>query len=559
MIGQKRLNKVFISQEVIAQITSYIANQPPESGGLLMGPPDKDAITFFRYDEWGSKSGVTYEPDAEKLSEIASQIKSQRGWIIKGIVHSHPGSMNSLSYGDQQTIKKYFQANPEMPYFIGPIVFHDSNSQNINNSVSLKGSRCNSMAVHVIHKDELDSQNALTRTVAVEQFTDLKNVPVSFLPFGCSMSANLTPRDKQDLQEMEEKAPKAKPQYVEDGVVWYERFKKNEQKYQLCYWFDSNEAQYKAAVIEGIKHNTSLSPDISPDGMIDIKKTHQNPCSKALVARQRAINAVEKVMEISPAPRKQQTMKILYAEFKELAPILILGGILFVLWKNLGFLNQRDTQFSLAEDEVGKAEVNQYFDNMNQLFLKDGSLTTKRDNTLLVAQGWTMRTLEKLDDKSEKSALRRDVLLFLYDFQLIGSAKDNSQSCQAKPTINLSQANLKDAELSQQKLPCINLLGAYLNKANLSHAILLNANLGFTDLNGANLQEANLQGANLKEANLQGVKGLTYKQIKSACNWKDATYQVDNNQPNANQEFIKRLEEDKSSNPSNPVNCSQYQ
>jgi molybdopterin/thiamine biosynthesis adenylyltransferase/proteasome lid subunit RPN8/RPN11 len=299
VIDSKKLNKIYISQEVIEKITTFIANRKPESGGILMGPPGKDAITFFEYDRWGSVSGVTYDPAAEKLSEIANKINLEKGWIIKGIVHSHPRDMSSLSTGDLRTISKYFQHNPELPYFIAPVVYNTRNRRDFTkNSIQLEGDCCNSLVVHAIHPDEINNYQILSRDIRVEIFTDLKNIPDSVLPFIPSKYPNLIERDRKDIKDMKRRASDAKPDYVEDGIVWYEQLNRKGRQYKLCYWLDRSDNYYKAAVVEGLEYNNSLSRYISADGIINIRKNHRDICT-ALVARKRAIDAFNRAMQIS--------------------------------------------------------------------------------------------------------------------------------------------------------------------------------------------------------------------------------------------------------------------
>lgn len=79
------------------------------------------------------------------------------------------------------------------------------------------------------------------------------------------------------------------------------------------------------------------------------------------------------------------------------------------------------------------------------------------------------------------------------------------------------------------------------------------------DLSGLELNETNL-----REAYLFDAKNLSNAQIKSACNWKEATY-VNSTKAKykwipidkqANQEKIKKIEQDKDSDPENPPDCS---
>ena len=70
---------------------------------------------------------------------------------------------------------------------------------------------------------------------------------------------------------------------------------------------------------------------------------------------------------------------------------------------------------------------------------------------------------------------------------------------------NLSNADLRDANLSNADLSNADLFGANLRCANLSNADLRCANLSNADLFGANLRGANLSNADLFGANLRGA------------------------------------------------------
>jgi len=70
---------------------------------------------------------------------------------------------------------------------------------------------------------------------------------------------------------------------------------------------------------------------------------------------------------------------------------------------------------------------------------------------------------------------------------------------------NLYKANLSEARLLGTKLIQANLIDAKLIQANLSGADLFEANLSLAKLNEANLSRADFCGANLSEADLSGV------------------------------------------------------
>jgi len=163
--------------------------------------------------------------------------------------------------------------------------------------------------------------------------------------------------------------------------------------------------------------------------------------------------------------------------------------------------------------------------------------------------------------------------------------------------VKLTKANLVLANLSKVFFIGADLNEAYLNGANLSQANMIGINFTEANLGGVNLSEANFDLANLDGANLRGTylfnaKNLSNAQIKLACNWKEATYvkstiQEDNidtlfeenidtiseqridtrrfefqwipENKQANQERIKEIEQDKSSDPEIPPDCSQWE
>lgn len=138
---------------------------------------------------------------------------------------------------------------------------------------------------------------------------------------------------------------------------------------------------------------------------------------------------------------------------------------------------------------------------------------------------------------------------------------------------DLSNADLSEVYLVKANLENANLQGAYLNEVNLNKALLDNANLSESDLAGAYLRGATLQqtdlneakmnradfkGVILNQANIQGThlieaKNLTATQIKSTCNWEQAIFQT---KDDANQKFIRDLQQDSTSDPEKSIDCS---
>ncbi|MEA5508439.1 pentapeptide repeat-containing protein [Crocosphaera sp. UHCC 0190] len=84
---------------------------------------------------------------------------------------------------------------------------------------------------------------------------------------------------------------------------------------------------------------------------------------------------------------------------------------------------------------------------------------------------------------------------------------------EAKP-VNLTQANLQEANFFQADLSGVIFYEANLQQANLEEADLEKAQLKGANLQGANLQQTNLKGANLENANLKGanLQGVTLEE-----------------------------------------------
>ncbi len=110
-----------ITDEVIELIDRDIAGHPPERGGLLFGPVGRDFITLFIPDEKALTTAVTYEISAEMCIK-APEIEKNTNLEYKGVVHSHPGSFNSPSTGDEVSAGNALRFNPHLPKFFMPIV-----------------------------------------------------------------------------------------------------------------------------------------------------------------------------------------------------------------------------------------------------------------------------------------------------------------------------------------------------------------------------------------------------------------------------------------------------
>jgi hypothetical protein len=138
-----------------------------------------------------------------------------------------------------------------------------------------------------------------------------------------------------------------------------------------------------------------------------------------------------------------------------------------------------------------------------------------------IARASTLSALRQLDGERKGLLVR-----FLYESNLIGAPPDIA------PIIDLSGADLSDANLEDVRLIDADLRGANLSRANLHGAILhlaalRNANLNDADLTGADPEGAILRGINLGDAdwdsNLEGANlsnaDLTDADLSNAIGW----------------------------------------
>lgn len=110
--------------------------------------------------------------------------------------------------------------------------------------------------------------------------------------------------------------------------------------------------------------------------------------------------------------------------------------------------------------------------------------------------------IEKWWEQHPDALLNEDILLEILG---VDSLARLDLSNARLPLINLEYANLEGTDLSRAYLRNANLQSVYLRGANLLGAILRQANLREANLPEANLECASLRGANLQCASLQGA------------------------------------------------------
>lgn len=176
--------------------------------------------------------------------------------------------------------------------------------------------------------------------------------------------------------------------------------------------------------------------------------------------------------------------------------MLTLGAIWFTSRQNHDREIARDqyqNDRNISFDNQHEAGLQAYIDNMSELLLeKKLRYSQSKDEVRNIARVRTVTTLSRLD-----SERKGRVLHFLYESELI--MKGNK-------IVDLSYADLSNANLVQFDKSGADLSGTDLSGANLSGAKLIGTNLSGANLSRANLQGANLSGADLSRANLQGAK-----------------------------------------------------
>ena len=162
---------------------------------------------------------------------------------------------------------------------------------------------------------------------------------------------------------------------------------------------------------------------------------------------------------------------------------------------------------ALEDRRAGAAALQAYLERMGNLLGKNG--VSNADERAL-ARAHTLAVLEGLDPKRKGI-----VVQFLCESKLIPrGVRDEQGKIVKEKVVDLSGANLRDADLFGLNLGEVGLDGAFLERANLREANLPDADLGGTRLYGADLTGANLSGASLWNAQLQSRPDLRLEAAK---------------------------------------------
>lgn len=194
-----------------------------------------------------------------------------------------------------------------------------------------------------------------------------------------------------------------------------------------------------------------------------------------------------------------------------LIPLVIVSATIgFAWWQaHLADLQyQSDQQRTL--DQQRAAILQTFMNNIQDLLLNHNLLksdpndpTNPYYNIEVLARAQTLSALEGLDPERKGR-----LLIFLHEVNLIGFLDNGAVQ---NNTIDLSGANLSNADLTSADLSGANLHDTYMVGANLR-----GANLSGTLLGDSDLSHANLAGADLSNAHLGGALYLTQQQLDQA-------------------------------------------
>jgi proteasome lid subunit RPN8/RPN11 len=115
---------LLITDIVIEQLWEGIGAHAPERGGALLGPPNATMISEFVPDPQALVSRASYLPSHDLVQRVQDR-ERERGLELKGVAHSHPGSLDVPSGPDRYAFGKGLELNPHMATFVAPIITRD--------------------------------------------------------------------------------------------------------------------------------------------------------------------------------------------------------------------------------------------------------------------------------------------------------------------------------------------------------------------------------------------------------------------------------------------------
>jgi proteasome lid subunit RPN8/RPN11 len=121
-ISTKREAVINMTREAFDKTMLAICSRPPESGGLLLGQVGTNDVCDFFFDVNGSVTPASYSPDYKTLNKKLKEEWIPSGLDYKGVCHSHPGRLDTLTLEDLMYIQRLLKANADMELFIAPVI-----------------------------------------------------------------------------------------------------------------------------------------------------------------------------------------------------------------------------------------------------------------------------------------------------------------------------------------------------------------------------------------------------------------------------------------------------
>ena len=123
--------RMVLTQQVLDAIRQTIGTRPAECGGVL-GADETGTITRYYFDETGTGTENSYEPDVDAINAVLVNDWLPGGIRMAGIVHSHANGNSIPSCGDIHYGMRILQALDGTERFFLPIVTNADGRMELN-------------------------------------------------------------------------------------------------------------------------------------------------------------------------------------------------------------------------------------------------------------------------------------------------------------------------------------------------------------------------------------------------------------------------------------------
>lgn len=104
-----------------AELATFFADHAPASGGALLGPRSINAISHFVPDHYADACATSYT-SSDELVLMVNELETSESVELKGIAHSHRGSLNRPPDLDWQAADGALAASPHLPRYLIPSI-----------------------------------------------------------------------------------------------------------------------------------------------------------------------------------------------------------------------------------------------------------------------------------------------------------------------------------------------------------------------------------------------------------------------------------------------------